>query len=65
MTDSEFLDKIEAFLIETKMGVSTLGMKVLGDPNFVREVRNGRSTSLANANRVVKFMEKYLREMAV
>ena len=56
-----FRSRVEAFLERTRMGPTTLGRRAVGDPNFMREVRNGRSPTLATADQVLAFIRAYER----
>ena len=56
-----FRSRVEAFLERTRMGPTTLGRRAVGDPNFMRELRNGRSPTLATADQVLAFMRAYER----
>ena len=52
-----FLSDVEAFLASSGMPPARFGKDAIGDPNFVRNLRNGRSPSLMTADRVRAFME--------
>ena len=54
-----FNSRVSAFLKETGMGATTLGMKAVGDPNLLREIAEGRSPSLRMADRVLAFIDNY------
>ena len=56
-----FISQVEAFLERTRMGPTTLGRRAVGDPNFMRELRNGRSPTLATADQVLAFIRAYER----
>lgn len=58
MTHETFLSDIEAFLSSTGMSPAKFGKDVLGDPNFVRNLRTGRSPSLRTAERVISFISE-------
>ena len=51
-----FLTEIEAFLARTKMPPTSFGTQAVKDPNFVRDLRGGRSPSLETADRVRDFI---------
>ena len=53
------MSQVEAFLERTRMGPTTLGRRAVGDPNFMREVRDGRSPTLATADQVLAFIRAY------
>jgi hypothetical protein len=46
-----FLSEIEAFLARAGVAPSTFGRAAVGDPNFVRELREGRAPSLRLVDR--------------
>jgi hypothetical protein len=54
----QFITEVEDFLASTRMKATDFGRESMGDPNFVRHLRKGRSPSLATADRVCAFMEK-------
>ena len=58
----EFLKKIENFLIENKMGASTLGRKALNAPMFVFKIRQGRNCTVATMQKVFDYMNNYCRD---
>jgi hypothetical protein len=51
-----FLSEIEAFLAHGAVAPSTFGRAALGDPNFVRDLRQGRAPSLRLVDRVRAYM---------
>ena len=54
-----FMSRVDAFLDRTGMGPTTLGRQAVGDPNLVRQLRDGRSPTLAMVDQVMAFMEAY------
>ena len=54
-----FRARVDAFLERTGVGPTTLGRQAVGDPNLVRELRDGRSPTLATVDQVVAFMETF------
>lgn len=56
LTDT-FLSRVEAFLDESKKTATAFGKEAAGDPNFVFDLRNGRSPSLKLAQRVLDYIE--------
>jgi 2,4-dienoyl-CoA reductase-like NADH-dependent reductase (Old Yellow Enzyme family) len=54
----EFITEVEDFLEATRMKATDFGRESIGDPNFIRHLRKGRSPSLLTADRVSAFMEK-------
>lgn len=54
----EFITEVEAFLASTRMKATDFGRESLGDPNFIRHLRKGRSPTLVTADRVRAFMEQ-------
>jgi len=51
-----FLSEIEAFLARERVSSSTFGRAAVGDPNFVRELREGRAPSLRLVDRARAYM---------
>lgn len=58
MTQADFLARIEAHLAKTKQPPSRFGLEAIRDPNFVFDLRRGRSTSLVVVARVMKYMNE-------
>lgn len=57
MTTAEsFLEEIEDFLKRSNMKESAFGRAALGDPNFVRDLRAGRSPGLDTVGKVSEFI---------
>jgi hypothetical protein len=54
----EFQTEVEAFLASTRMKATDFGRESIGDPNFIRHLRKGRSPTLVTADRVRAFMEQ-------
>lgn len=52
----QFLVEVEAFLAASRMKPTDLGREAIGDPSFVTRLRQGRSPSLATADKVRAFM---------
>ena len=55
-TTAEFLADIEEFLARTGISASAFGKEVMSDPNFVSDLRAGRSPSLKAAAQVAEFI---------
>ena len=53
-----FKDDVERFLERTAMTPTAFGKAALGDPNFVFDLRNGRSPRLTNVEKVEEFMRE-------
>jgi hypothetical protein len=51
-----FLAEIEAFLARERVSSSTFGRAAVGDPNFVRDLRDGRAPSLRLVDRARAYM---------
>lgn len=49
---------IDAFLSKTGMAPSTFGLKSIGDPNFVTDIRAGRVPGLLLIDKVRAFMSE-------
>ena len=54
-----FMARVDAFLERTGVGPATLGRQAVGDPNLVRELRHGRSPTLATVDQLLAFMEGF------
>ena len=61
MIPSDLISAIEAFLAEAGMKASQFGKDSVGDPNFVFDVRKGRSPSIKVARRALEFIEEQRR----
>ena len=59
-----FLSEIEAFLAREHAAPSTFGRAAVGDPNFVRELREGRAPSLRLVDRARAYMTARRRSSA-
>lgn len=62
MTDADLLAAVEAFLARTGMKHTRFGREVMGDGSLVQHLRDGRSLSLRNAEKVVCFMREHPRK---
>jgi hypothetical protein len=51
-----FLDEIDAFLNRSGMTASAFGRQAVNDPNFVWDLRNGRSPNLRLVGQVQSFI---------
>ncbi len=51
--------RVEAFLKRTGLSATAFGVAALKDPNFVTEMRNGRSARDKTVERVESFMKGY------
>ena len=54
-----FESRLDAFLERTGLKPSTFGLQATGDPNLVRQLRRGRSPTLATADQILAFMEAF------
>ena len=54
-----FVSRVDSFLERTGVGPTRLGRQAVGDPNLVRELRLGRSPTLATADQLLAFMEGF------
>ena len=60
ISQQKFLEAIEAFLKRHGLAAANFGVAVLGDPNFVSDLRNSkRSPSIRTAERVESYMANY------
>lgn len=60
----QFLSRVEAFLDASGFKPSEFGRQSVGDPNFVVNLRRGRSPTLATADRVLAFIDGLEAEAA-
>jgi hypothetical protein len=58
----QFRSQVEAFLISSRMKITEFGRESVGDPNFVANLRRGRSPTLGTADKVLSYMEKLAAE---
>lgn len=61
--DAELLAKIDAFIARTGMAPTRFGRETMADGWLIEHLRNGRSLSLKNARKVIRFMEEYEKPM--
>lgn len=54
-----FLKEVESFLERTDFTASSFGKAAVSDPNFVGDLRTGRSPSLALVDRVHDFIKTH------
>ncbi len=52
------LDRIDRYLRSSKWSPSRLGREVMGDPNFVASLRDGRRPRQATLDRVIAFLDR-------
>ncbi|WP_114952230.1 hypothetical protein [Sphingosinicella terrae] len=53
------LQRIEAYLRQSRMPPTRFGRDALGDPNFLFNLRDGREPRPATVRRVLAFMESH------
>lgn len=51
-----FLNAVERAIAETGINATEFGRRALGDPNFVFDLRRGRSCQAATMDRVYRFI---------
>jgi predicted transcriptional regulator len=62
MSRSEvFLAQVEAFLERTGMTPTAFGKAALNDPNFIRDLRQGRKPNLDLVEHIQEFMAQFDR----
>ena len=61
---TKFLAEIESFCRRHDVSAKRFGQQAAKDPNFVSDIRNGRSPSLRTVERIRKFMTAYGRDRA-
>ncbi|QJR00908.1 hypothetical protein HH800_01055 [Sphingobium yanoikuyae] len=59
MTDHDLLQHVEKFLSRTSMAPTRFGREVMGEASLVARMRAGRSLSLANANKLLSWIDAY------
>lgn len=64
ITDQQLIAKIEAFLQRHGMAPTRFGREAAKEASLLTTLRNGRSISLARANKIVSYMDRYDREKA-
>ena len=60
----QFVERVEAFLVQSGMRPTDFGREALGDPSFITHLRRGRSPSLDTADRVTAFIERLESQQA-
>jgi hypothetical protein len=61
----DFTDELAAFLAATGIKPSGFGRRALGDPNFVAELKHGRSPNLRTIARARAFMVRETARLAM
>jgi len=59
ITDDKLLERIEAFMTLNKIKPSSFGLATMGDGGLIKSLREGRSLSLRNAEKLVRYMNEY------
>lgn len=54
----KFLAEVEAYITASGMYATEFGRAVLGDPNFVWQLREGREPTLTTIERVQRYIER-------
>jgi hypothetical protein len=54
----ELLEQIEAYLAQTRTSPSTFGRVAVGDPRFVKDLREGRQPRSTTEARVKAFLAR-------
>ena len=62
LTDATLIARIEHFLDRTKMKPTRFGLDAMGDGALLNQLRAGRSLSLKNAEKVLKFIDEHEAE---
>lgn len=57
--DAELLCRVEQFLNRTGMAPTRFGREVMGEASLVSRLKDGRSLSLRNANKVISFIQEH------
>lgn len=58
-TREQFLGQIEVYLDGANMLPTQFGLAVMKDPNFVFDLRDGRSVTLATMDKVMAWMAEH------
>jgi hypothetical protein len=58
LTMDQFLAEIDRYLDAAKMSPSAFGRAVVGDPNFVTDLRAGRAPNLRLVGKVNDFIQR-------
>lgn len=58
ITREQFVGRVEAYLERTGSKHFEFGREVLGDPSFVRDLRNGRTPRLDTILKVLAFLDE-------
>lgn len=59
ISDEDLLQKVEQFLTDHAMAVTRFGRAAMGEASLVSRMREGRSLSLRNANKLLDFMASH------
>lgn len=54
-----FRRQVEEFIASVGMNAAEFGKRAMGDPNFVYELRGGRSPRAATIERVTRFISEH------
>ena len=60
--EEQFNTRLNAFLSDTGMSPTTLGMMAVGDPSLLRQIERGRSPSLRTADRILAFIAAWKQD---
>lgn len=58
----QFSARVEGFLLASGMAPSRLGRDAVGDPNLVKDMREGRSFHTGTMDTVLEFIARWERE---
>lgn len=61
---TDLIEAIDRFLATAGMSEITLGRKALGDPHFVRQLRNGRRVWPETEAKIRRFMTEWDTQQA-
>ena len=59
--EQEFNSRVDAFLSQSGLSPTALGLRAVGDPNLIHQIRAGRSPSLRTADRVLAYIAAWER----
>jgi len=57
MDPRDLLERIEKYLQANSLTETAFGVKALGDPNLIRDLRDGREPRRKTISRIIEFMD--------
>jgi hypothetical protein len=59
ITDAALIERIKAFIDQHQMAPTRFGREAMGDGALLSQLEDGRSLSLKNAEKVIRYMQEY------